>query len=96
MDAITGEPMSRKLFAFLLSELNVVRVKCKHCGIVTELPTDEIYAKFQVPTCKYCGTNFAAADDKRNPFARLQSLVEAYRASNDVEIEFILPDHSDE
>jgi hypothetical protein len=65
--------MSKKLLAFLLSELTTVRIICRKCSVVTEMPIDILIATkggaTQCPSCKNSFTfqsvqpiaNFASA-----------------------------------
>jgi hypothetical protein len=50
--------MSRKLLAFLLSELRTVRVICKNpaCGAVVELPIERLGVKMHDARCRVCDT----------------------------------------
>ena len=51
--------MSRRLFAFLLSELNLIRVKCLKCGNVVEIKADELGTHFGISAlCPLCGERF--------------------------------------
>jgi hypothetical protein len=46
--------MSRKLFAFLLTELKTVRLVCQKCGGASELSVEQVAAcsHFQCPACR--------------------------------------------
>lgn len=46
--------MSRKLLAFLLSELNTIRVKCPTCRVVTEMPVEKLASIDK--NCKQCNS----------------------------------------
>ena len=89
--------MSRKLFAFLLSELNLVRIKCKKCKKTAELTTEQLSSQFQEPSCPFCHAVIAKGDPTNSPYAKLASAIQSLKNVDDlVEVEFILPDHSDE
>ena len=90
--------MSRKLFAFLLSELKTVRVICqrKECGAVTEVTLDRMQARFAQAACPVCNHDllppFSGAD---NPLTRLAKAVRELQdaaVTEKVQIEFVVPD----
>ena len=94
--------MSRKLLAFLLSELATVRVKCPNpdCGIISEL-TIELMGKLSGGECKFCGQSlgFPRAEGSRNNAYMLIAdgikQIQAARNANThpvAEIEFIIPE----
>lgn len=90
--------MSRKLLAFLLSELSTVRIKCVKCKGIVEVETvDQVVVMFsgpddpKCPLCKQlligpgCGSN--------NPMRNLAvAVAELKKRSDTVEIEFVLAD----
>ena len=90
--------MSRKLLAFLLSELKIIRLICKRqsCGGVIEVPVDKISPeKFDAPKCPLCGHTLLTVHPDQNPILKVASAVTAMqRLKNDFEIEFVLNDES--
>lgn len=84
--------MSRKLLAFLLSELSTVRVLCKKCGGVIEFPCEKLAFYFQSPKCPLCRHDFGPSDDD-NPFAAIAKAVATFKLIHgQVDVEFVLPD----
>jgi hypothetical protein len=90
--------MSRKLLAFLLSELETVRIVCKGCSAVTEMTTEKASGKFERPHCPVCNTAFfkiIPGQGQYNPlFNLLQAITEMKRFTT-VDVEFTLPDQSE-
>jgi hypothetical protein len=91
--------MSRKLLAFLLSELQTVRVICKNsaCRGVIELPLSHLAAKLHDATCPLCHQPFIQLRKREdNPFALFGKAVEEpqHYAPERYELEFIIPDTS--
>ena len=86
--------MRRVPLSFSLSETNHVRVKCKHCGVITEIPCSDIYLRFRNSKCLHCHTEYHLAGDQANsPFAHLQMALDGFRAiEGKVLIEFVLSD----
>jgi hypothetical protein len=92
--------MSRKLLAFLLSELKIVRVICKSAKCngngVTEIPIGRIRNTFDSPVCPICREPLAAD--------HLIALAKAIEAIHDnqkkpsnpggFDVEFIITDES--
>lgn len=88
--------MSRKLFAFLLSELRLVRVICKRggCGGTLELPITELY-RVASATCPICKEDFHPSGTDPNTFGKLKAAIEeALQAKDKFAIEFVIPDES--
>jgi hypothetical protein len=87
--------MSRKLFAFLLSELNKVCVICRACGVKVELPIAELGAKYQGMGCPFCGAALMPKNSTNvNAFVNLSHAIGQFQEfANSVQIEFILPDN---
>ena len=87
--------MSRKLFAFLLSELKTVRLICKNpkCGGVTELTVERLGTKFfDKAECPLCRAEFFGDRQVLNPLLQLARTVqEIQKRSAVVEVEFVLP-----
>jgi hypothetical protein len=98
-------PMSRKLLAFLLSELNTVRIICKSpgCGAVIEVSFEQMRVFFQNPRCAICSQPFVlpnpsghqATANQPNEFIALGEAVARLKSNlSRADIEFILPDNS--
>lgn len=100
--------MSRRLLAFLLSELKLVRLICQRpqCAAVTELSVEALGFRFdkRTPGCPVCGSDFAgvaAGDrDQQNALVRLADAILAIQGAGrsiapGVEVEFVLPDLSE-
>lgn len=91
--------MSRKLLAFLLSELKTVRIICKHpaCGVITEMPLDKLAGKLCTGQCPACQKAIASVSQDSNAFLLLAKAAQLFAArKDDVEIEFVIPDNGDE
>lgn len=90
--------MSRKLFAFLLSELQVVRFICKKCGAVQEMNIDQVDTAFNLPMCRVatCQAIFdGASTGHGNSLTRLGEMLKRCRQDSvGCDIEFVLPDNS--
>jgi hypothetical protein len=89
--------VSRKLLAFLLSDLETVRIRCmnKSCNGIIELKVEHLGTNQSAAKCKVCDTNFAWFGDSANPILLLQNAVRLARdAKARVEIELTFPDES--
>lgn len=90
--------MSRRLLAFLLSELKTVRVICprKECGSITEVSIDRLRAKFEFASCPVCNHDILpAAGGPNNPLHRLAKAIDELQSVGVGDhIEFVLPDPS--
>ncbi len=88
--------MSRKLFAFLLAELTMLRFICKKCGVVCEVPLDHVAHMFSTPSCKNCGARFSPAQMNRSnalvDLAEAIKLVQNEVVSKNLDIELVVPD----
>ena len=91
--------MSRKLFAFLLSELSTVRLICQrpHCGGVAEITIEKVVDRFKgnnPPNCPLCNCIFTGvgAGTNNQLVNMAESLVNLKAVSSALEIEFVLPD----
>jgi len=86
--------MSEHLFKFLLSELKTVRLHYKHpgCGAVIEVTADRLAKVFQEGDCPVCKLPLVpAVKGAGNDFGRLADVLRAFGASQDVDVEFVLP-----
>jgi hypothetical protein len=89
--------MSRKLLAFLLSELETVRIVCKACSAVTEMATEKASGKFETPQCPLCRELFfrpRPGTGTYNPLFNLLVAIEEVKRFTTVDVEFVLPDQS--
>jgi hypothetical protein len=81
--------VSRHLLAILLSELKTVRVKCKKCGAIAELPLDKLGDVLNEGQCRFCKEGLH--DVGARPLADLvKAIGEAARVR--AEIEFVIPE----
>ena len=96
--------MSRKLLAFLLSELRTIRIVCKGqikgkpCGTVLEVPLSNLadfFARTDA-TCRHCNTSwlhFPSPGDAQEPFRLLAQAINNFANMKErVDVEFVLPD----
>ena len=88
--------MSRRLLAFLLSDLDTVRILCRRpgCGGVTEMPVANVAARFADPRCPVCQAELLPGNAAgTNALTQLARAVTALQAHADkVGVEFVLPD----
>ncbi len=97
--------MSRRLLAFLLSELKTVRIICQHpsCGAVTEMTVEAMATRFKGRTaeCPVCQSQFAGVaggmPGEDNALFKLAAGILASQGAGKatppgVEVEFVLPD----
>ena len=94
---LNGEgAMSERLFKFLLSELKTIRVHCQvpGCGVVIEVPVDQLDQKFGTMRCPVCQQQLYAPTERgENPFVSLASAMRLFRSdATRAQIEFVLPD----
>jgi hypothetical protein len=91
--------MGRKLLAFLLSELAIVRIICKMCNGVTELPIAELPKRFsggecRCPICQKPIMVQLSPTTSANPLAALAMIATKVKESHaQCDVEFILPDN---
>ena len=88
--------MSRKLFAFLLSELKTVRIICPHCGSVSEVALDQIDARFGGAVCHFCTNNLGFSEHQNHLVALAKAIanlqeIQKKAAGMAIEVEFVLP-----
>jgi hypothetical protein len=93
--------VSRKLLAFLLSELTTVRVICKvqGCRSIVEVPLDRLWEIFQTQNrCRFCGQELVDNSfgltklEGKNHFQLLAFALEKFKDNSKVDIEFVIPD----
>lgn len=88
--------MSRRLFAFLLSELKTIRIICSGCKGVSEVEIDQVRQYFSNPDCRYCRKPLGFASHNNvltqmaNAIADIQTLQKGTEGT--AKIEFVLPD----
>jgi predicted Zn finger-like uncharacterized protein len=90
--------VSRKLFAFLLSELKLVRVKCPKCAAVAEVTIEQAGRHFEDTRCPVCKEAWygLAAPQGDNYLTRLAKAIQSLQAvGNAPEVEFVLPDEGE-
>jgi hypothetical protein len=85
--------MSRKLFAFLLSELKTVRIICNDCRTASEIPIDRL-AKNAPSDCPGCSKNLMGAliNSGSSTPKQLAAIIESLAKAKEFEIEFVVPD----
>jgi hypothetical protein len=90
--------MTRKLLAFLLSELKTVRLICQQerCGAVTEVSIAKMRTKFTGGACPLCDAQFVPErlDGKSNALVLLAfAIQELQEQTGTIQLEFVLPDN---
>jgi len=91
--------MSRKLLAFLVSELSIVRIICQTegCGLVIELPVAECLQSGNLPmtTCPKCCKPIGASTPDgtvQNAVAPLaKAILDLQKIEKRVQVELVLP-----
>ncbi len=86
--------MSRKLHAFLISELDLIRVRCQACKKVIELGAEDLANVFQAGACPLCAQPLTPLSGFHSPFVKLAQAIKEFKGQKGVEIEFILEDKS--
>jgi len=92
--------MSRKLLAFLLSELTTIRIICSRdvCRAVTEVTPDRFEAVASRGMCPVCNHDLipSSSHNSNSPFLKLAQAIAASQAilakEGTAQIEFVLPD----
>jgi hypothetical protein len=91
--------VSEKILKILLSELKIVRIKCKGkhgqngdpCAMIYEVPIENLASVFQQNCCPICGKPFYRPDSG-NPLPSLAAALQMVASVNDtLEIEFVIP-----
>jgi len=93
--------MSRKLLAFLLSELATIRIICRNgmCGAITEIPINRLADTMKANCCPVCRSPFCNQQLERPPnwLARLAEVLTGLQKTADlVDVEFVLPDNAEQ
>jgi hypothetical protein len=88
--------MSEKLLKLLLSDLNTIRIVCRHCGAAMEVPVERLGNAGDVfcpgcPVDKKTVLRSARGDD----LAALAAAIVRLKQAKDVEIEFVVPEKAD-
>lgn len=84
--------MSRKLFAFLLSELGVLRIECKGCKGIIEMRLAEA-GKHGWMACPLCRASFDPNKSGTDRIAGLLAAIAlAQNEKNVFDVEFVLPE----
>ena len=84
--------MSEKITRYLLSEIKTIRVVCKKCGGVVEMPilsaSDALTSQM---TCRFCNADFERLDlSKYDPFKNLEIIAEAFaKMEKVIEVQFV-------
>ena len=87
--------MSRRLLAFLLAELKIIRFKCAKCAAVTELEIEKVSPRLEEsPNCPLCGIKWMVPQE--NHIGNLAKAIKGIQGRSDaVSVEFVLPDNGD-
>jgi hypothetical protein len=99
---IGDSSMSRKLFAFLLSELKTVRIICQSpaCGSVSEMTPKVMEIMCQSGACPVCKAPFEFDGNRQvNPLVRLAMAIQELQhsaAQKKVQIELAIPESEPE
>ncbi len=100
--------MSEKLFKFLLSEITLIRLRCKFCGGVSEMSIERLGDLLKAGKCPFCPQQFHDKQDWLSSFTQATSTstsavavfaecLKLLKIINDrVEIEFSLPDKTED
>jgi hypothetical protein len=94
--------VSEKLFRFLLSELEVIRICCTvpNCGGVAEMKVEKLKSsKHMAFVCPVCGNGTSSAhaagagvSDALDKLGDAIGLMKSTGKANDFVVEFVLPD----
>lgn len=85
--------MSEKLFRFLLSELKTIRIICKGCHGIIELPPGKIAHQLAAVQCPLCRVSFGHSENYQ--LAKLaEAIHELSKPDAPVTVEFLIPDKS--
>lgn len=88
--------MSRKLFAFLLSELKTVRIICQKCGGTAEMTVEQVSQRSAL-NCPACRSELADFNGGQHPLFSLTKAIDHLQkgVKPPFQVEFVLPDESD-
>ena len=75
--------MSRKLFAFVLAELSLVRLKCGRCGKVAEMTIEELGPQMERPLCPFCQKQFTMLGGEAGPLVALATAIQQLKQEQD-------------
>ncbi len=86
--------MSEKLFRFLASEINRIRILCKRndCGTVIEFDVKQLSEKKDAIHCPRCGNALQKGPDKT--LAQFAGMLDEFAKLGFLDVEFLLPDKS--
>ena len=90
--------MSRELLSILLSELKVIRVRCKTCKseAIIECPVEKIERTFEYGKCPICKQDLRTpTTDGRSYLVIFAKALEQLADDSAFEFEFILPVQAD-
>jgi hypothetical protein len=82
--------MSKTLFSFMIGELTVIRLMCKHdkCGAITEIPTTRL-SKNKPLKCPSCQMPYEWEDE--SPLRMLGRAIQMLKENQELGVEFVLP-----
>jgi hypothetical protein len=88
--------MSEKLLKFLLSDLDLIRVRCRKCGSAVEIKVDNVVNAKEI-FCPGCPDPRpvlqSTAAGHVNHLGAMASAILKLKQLKDVEIEFVIPDN---
>ena len=87
--------MSEKLLRFLLSELNIVRIRCRNpeCRTIVEIPIEDLgNPNVSYAHCEFCHADFNPTHGDTIPLNVLGKALNDFRKLKAVvDLEFVLP-----
>lgn len=91
-----GAAVSRKLLAFLVSDVKAVRILCKKCKCGVEANTVAL-GRIDPNVCAFCKERFFGEPFESNPFSQLSRLIEFFqKRTMDCDVELVIADSSDD
>jgi hypothetical protein len=86
--------VSEKILRLLLTDLSTVRIKClaPGCGVVSEMPVEDLPKNFANGLCPFCGTRLiqAVPPGQGNEFAWLAAAFRGLGALTHLEVQFVV------
>lgn len=87
--------MSKTLLEIFLSELATLRVQCRSCGVIYEVPLAEVATKLGGTSCKACDADLGIWDSHagKTALGKLAAVVRDLTAeSSRVSVSFVVPE----
>jgi hypothetical protein len=85
--------VTRTVFAFMLAELNTVRICCQNpeCQAVLELPLAQLAKKTEV-RCRWCNADFDPTHTEKSALSVFaQNVIKIQELAKIVQLEFVFP-----